>query len=59
MPEPIEWNIGERVGIFVACALAWGESPRGIRGREALRQRLQAELTRDGVPLAWPNPLPG
>jgi len=57
--HPIEWNVGESVGTLVACALAWGESPRGIRGRGVLRQGLQAELTRDGVPLAWPTPLPG
>ncbi|WP_411280519.1 FAD-dependent oxidoreductase [Gemmatimonas sp.] len=57
--HPIEWNVGESVRTLVACALAWGESPRGICHRNELRQRLQAELTRDGVPLAWPTPLAG
>ena len=57
--HPIEWNIGESVGHLVAFCLARRQLPRGVRADAALREDFQRQLERDGIPLAWPSPLPG
>jgi hypothetical protein len=56
--HPIEWNIGESVGLLVAYCLARKRPPRAVRNTNTLLRGYQAELTRHGVPLAWPTPIP-
>lgn len=57
--HPIEWNVGESVGTLVAFCLARRQVPRAVRGAARLLADLQAQLERDGIPLAWPRNLPG
>ncbi|MDQ8153920.1 MAG: FAD-dependent oxidoreductase [Gemmatimonadota bacterium] len=56
--HPVEWNVGEAVGSLAAFCLARQRPPRAVRATAALLQDFQAQLTRDGVPLGWPSPLP-
>lgn len=56
--HPVEWNVGEAVGSLAAFCLARKRPPRAVRASAALLQDFQTQLTRDGVPLAWPSPLP-
>jgi hypothetical protein len=56
--HPIEWNIGESVGALVAFCRRHRTSPRAVRNTVTLRRDFQDALMRDGVPLAWPSPLP-
>ncbi|MBW7934433.1 MAG: FAD-dependent oxidoreductase [Gemmatimonadaceae bacterium] len=56
--HPIEWNVGESVGSLVAFAHARRTSPRGVRNTPGLLADFLAALEADGVPLAWPHPLP-
>jgi hypothetical protein len=57
--HPIEWNVGESVGILVAFCLARRRPPRAVRADSTLLGDYHVQLVRDGVPLAWPSPLPG
>jgi hypothetical protein len=57
--HPIEWNVGESVGILVAYCLARRRPPRAVRADSTLLGDYQVQLVREGVPLAWPSPLPG
>ena len=54
--HPIEWNIGESVGILVAFCLAKRCAPRAVHQQARLLQDFQRELETDGVPLQWPLP---
>ncbi len=56
--HPVEWNIGEAVGVLAAVCRANKRLPREVRGKEQLLREFQARLTRDGVPLAWPKATP-
>ncbi len=56
--HPIEWNIGEAVGHLVAHSLATRVPPAGIHEQRARTADLQRTLTRAGIPLVWPTPLP-
>jgi hypothetical protein len=56
--HPIEWNIGESVGALVAFCRARRTTPRAVRNTAALLAEFQTQLTRHGVPLTWPSPLP-
>ncbi|MDQ8172986.1 MAG: FAD-dependent oxidoreductase [Gemmatimonadota bacterium] len=56
--HPVEWNIGESAGALVAFALARRLTPRAVHANAEHRRDFQQELQRDGVPLAWPDPLP-
>jgi len=56
--HPIEWNIGESVGALVAFCQAQRTTARAVRNSPAQLAAFQALLSRDGVPLAWPSPLP-
>lgn len=56
--HPIEWNIGESVGALVAFCHATRTTPRAVRHSPARLAEFQARLTREGVPLTWPSPLP-
>ena len=56
--HPIEWNIGESVGVLAAFCLERRQPPRAVRNRQPLRDDFQSMLERDGVPLRWPVDLP-
>ena len=56
--HPIEWNIGESVGVLAAFCLARRQLPRAVRNRPALRADFQTTLERDGVAVRWPVDLP-
>ncbi len=56
--HPIEWNIGESVGALVAFCRSRGMMPRAVRHTPAKLGDYQAQLTREGIPLAWPSVLP-
>jgi len=56
--HPIEWNIGESAGALASRCVARKLPPRAVRNRLAERNDFQRELTRDGIPLQWPHPLP-
>ncbi len=51
--HPIEWNIGEAVGVLVAHCVQQKRTPRQVRNDRALLTGFQAVLTKQGVPLAW------
>ena len=53
--HPVEWNIGESVGALTAFCLARKTSPRAVRNTPALLADFQAQLSAQGVPLAWPK----
>lgn len=52
--HPVEWNIGEAAGALAAFCVAKKEPPRQVRKGETLLAEFQAQLTKDGVGLAWP-----
>ncbi len=52
--HPVEWNIGESVGVLIAYCLAKKEPPRAVRKNEKLLNNYQAELVKAGVELEWP-----
>ncbi len=56
--HPVEWNVGEAAGSLAAFCLKRQQPPRAVRATAALLHDFQAQLTSDGVPLAWPSPLP-
>jgi hypothetical protein len=56
--HPIEWNVGESVGVLLAYCQARRTTPHAVQASGALREDYRALLARDGVPLAWPSPLP-
>jgi hypothetical protein len=56
--HPVEWNIGESVGVLTAFCLDHGVEPAQVHETPALLAEYQAALTRQGVRLAWPTTLP-
>jgi hypothetical protein len=58
--HPVEWNIGESVGVLAALSVTRKEPPRAFRHSPERLAALQKELATAGVPLAWavahPNP---
>ncbi len=52
---PVEWNIGESVGVLVAYCLARKRNPREVREKQVLLGALQNILRSDGVEIAWPQ----
>ena len=56
--HPVEWNIGEAAGALAAFCLARKCQPRRVRKDSDLMGEFQKQLAGQGVPLAWPNPLP-
>lgn len=56
--HPVEWNIGEAVGVLVAFCVTGKRMPRQVRQQTALLKEFQNRLTRDGVPLEWPRVTP-
>ncbi|HEV2208015.1 MAG TPA: FAD-dependent oxidoreductase [Verrucomicrobiae bacterium] len=53
--HPVEWNIGEAVGVLTAFCLHHKTIPRAVRQDSDLLHGLQTALTEDGVPLHWPK----
>jgi len=53
--HPAEWNIGEAAGALAAFCIARNTIPRAVVETDALTGDLQADLTRGGVELAWPE----
>jgi FAD dependent oxidoreductase len=56
--HPVEWNIGESVGVLAAFCLHHKTLPRAVRAKPELLKSLQSALAEDGVPLAWPKVTP-
>jgi hypothetical protein len=56
--HPVEWNIGESVGLLVSYCMSHRMKPRQVRSNaEALRD-FQNVLSADGIPLNWPRITP-
>ncbi|GIX06587.1 MAG: FAD-dependent oxidoreductase [Candidatus Poribacteria bacterium] len=53
--HPVEWNIGESVGLLIAHALDRNLPPRGVRNNRAELERFQRRLTAAGVEIRWPR----
>lgn len=56
--HPVEWNIGEAVGVLAALCVHRKTLPRAVRQKADLLKTLQNALVEDGVPLAWPKVTP-
>jgi len=53
--HPVEWNIGESVGVLAVFCREKKTSPRSVRAQPDLLAAYQAQLTAEGIPLAWPK----
>lgn len=56
--HPVEWNIGEAVGVLAAFCRQKKTLPRAVRGDGDLLKSFQNRLSEQGVPLAWPKVSP-
>jgi len=56
--HPVEWNIGESVGVLAALCATQRTEPREVLERDALRAAYQRRLLDRGVPLFWWGNLP-
>ncbi len=55
--HPVEWNIGESVGLLAAFSLREKVSPREVYLDPALRSRFQELLMEEGIQLSWDQPV--
>jgi hypothetical protein len=53
--HPVEWNIGEAVGLLVAFCHGRKRMPRAVRAHPEALGEFQALLANQGVRLAWPK----
>lgn len=53
--HPVEWNIGEAVGVLASFCLGRKISPRAVRNTPAKLKDFQKLLENQGVPLNWPE----
>jgi len=53
--HPVEWNIGEAVGVLAAASLRVKEPPRQIRNDPKRLAQFQQELRNAGIELEWPR----
>jgi hypothetical protein len=53
--HPVEWNIGESVGVLAAFCREKKTLPRAVRKNPDLLAAFQSTLTSQGIPLAWPK----
>lgn len=53
--HPVEWGMGEAVGLLLAFSLKHRLQPQAVRGDAKWLKDYQALLERDGVELAWPS----
>jgi hypothetical protein len=51
--HPVEWNIGEAVGVLASLCTEKKVSPRAVRHTPGLLAELQRRLVAEGVTLAW------
>src|SRR5207247_7047829 len=56
--HPVEWNIGESVGLLAAFALENGIAPRQALEEPRLTRQFQTRLVEEGVPLHWSVDVP-
>ena len=53
--HPVEWNVGEAVGELVAFCVAKKRNPKQVRRDAKLLADFQANLTKAGFELDWPD----
>jgi hypothetical protein len=53
--HPVEWSVGEAVGELIAFCTAKKRVPRQVRKDKNLLTDFQAQLTRNGFDLDWPD----
>ena len=53
--HPVEWSIGESVGMLVAFALDKKVIPRAVREKETLLNEFQAMVRAQGIETHWPK----
>ncbi|MBS1184331.1 MAG: FAD-dependent oxidoreductase, partial [Proteobacteria bacterium] len=53
--HPIEWNIGEAVGMLAAFCLGKATTPHAVRANADLLSEFQTLLTSQGMELRWPD----
>jgi hypothetical protein len=55
--HPVEWNIGESVGLLVSHCLEHGFTPRQVQADRDRVRNFQRVLEQQGVELTWPEDL--
>ena len=53
--HPVEWNIGEVVGLLAAHCLDTGLGPHDVQGNPELFQVFHEVLLHEGIETAWPD----
>jgi hypothetical protein len=53
--HPIEWNIGESVGVLVGFCHNHGTEPHAVFESEHKTRAYQSQLLRQGIEMAWPK----
>lgn len=54
--HPVEWSIGEAVGMLVAYSLDKKVIPRAVREKEQLLHDFQTMIRSQGIETSWPKP---
>ncbi|GAB3985983.1 FAD-dependent oxidoreductase [Spirosoma daeguense] len=54
--HPVEWSIGEAVGMLVAYSLDKKVIPRVVREKEQLLNAFQTMIRSQGIETSWPKP---
>lgn len=54
--HPVEWSIGEAVGLLVAYSLDKKVMPRAVREKETLLSGFQQLIRSQGIETHWPKP---
>ena len=54
--HPVEWSIGEAVGLLVAYSLDKKVIPRAVREKESLLDGFQKLIRSQGIETHWPKP---
>lgn len=53
--HPVEWSIGESVGLLVAYALNKKVSPRAVREKQQILEEFQQLIRSQGIETHWPE----
>jgi hypothetical protein len=56
--HPVEWNIGESVGMLTAFCLAKRATPRQVRSTRKLLEEFQDLVQKQGIEIRWPRLMP-
>lgn len=56
--HPIEWNIGESVGLLITFCLQKRVPPRQVRNNRKLLEEFQALIQAQGIEIQWPRLAP-